>query len=584
MKHPSILMTQAQIDYTAAMLDSQPWQSAFAALHSGGLPEAPNPAATATVHIPENQWHSIMFDAKYAYLNALCWKLNGSTANRTNAINILHSWAATLNSLTGVNAKLVAAWAGNYFINAAELLRSYPGWTQKGTFDSMLTNKFYNLLSTYKTDETAGYNGNWHASINQFVMSYGIYMDDQEIFDGAKNYSMGNSLPGSITVYLSSNGTTLETDRDLCHEILGFGAIAATAQIAKHQDVDLYGHASNRIMVAANGVASRVMAWMPNLQNYSLCYLSLSHLSGWEAPYWHYRSLGLQSSMPSVQSLVTATNFHNQGSPPSLSNYRPELYNPFGWGGGTLLYSYDTGGGQVPQVGAPALTPGAGIYATPQSVTISSATPGASIRYTTDGSTPTATTGIVYAGPVAVGSTTTLKAIAHKSGMSDSTVSTAAYTIGGSITVTFSSGFVNTSIAPLTGTFTFAFDAQPSHSPMDGIVAVALGTPAAYTDVAAIARFNASGTIDARDGGGYAAATTIPYAAGAPYHFRMVVNVPAHTYSLFVTPPGGSELTVGSNYAFRTEQSAVASLDTWTARVASTPADASMTVSGAAGP
>jgi len=40
-----------------------------------------------------------------------------------------------------------------------------------------------------------------------------------------------------------------------------------------------------------------------------------------------------------------------------------------------------------------------------------------------------------------------------------------------------------------------------------------------------------------------------------------VINIPAHTYSIFVTPPGGSELTVGTNFAFRTEQNTVTSLD-----------------------
>jgi hypothetical protein len=32
---------------------------------------------------------------------------------------------------------------------------------------------------------------------------------------------------------------------------------------------------------------------------------------------------------------------------------------------------------------------------------------------------------------------------------------------------------------------------------------------------------------------------------------------------IFVTPPGGKEQTVGSNFAFRTEQNAVTALDAW---------------------
>src|SRR5262245_32240759 len=100
--HPGILVTQGQIDNAAARLDSeQPWKSAYSALNGSGLPGAPNPAATATVTIPENEGHSIMFDAQCAYRNALCWKLNGSTTNLKNAVNILHSWASTLNSITG---------------------------------------------------------------------------------------------------------------------------------------------------------------------------------------------------------------------------------------------------------------------------------------------------------------------------------------------------------------------------------------------------------------------------------------------------------------------------------------------------
>jgi hypothetical protein len=79
----------------------------------------------------------------------------------------------------------------------------------------------------------------------------------------------------------------------------------------------------------------------------------------------------------------------------------------------------------------PTFSPPAGGYGSAQSVTISTTTVGASIRYTTDGSTPTSSVGTVYVSPVSVSSSLTLKAIAYKSGMTDSTVASAAYTIGG---------------------------------------------------------------------------------------------------------------------------------------------------------
>lgn len=82
------------------------------------------------------------------------------------------------------------------------------------------------------------------------------------------------------------------------------------------------------------------------------------------------------------------------------------------------------------EVEAPTFIAPSGTYATTQNVTIASATPGATIRYTTNGTVPTSTTGTVYSGPVAVSSTGTLKAIAYKTGLTPSAVSVATYFIG----------------------------------------------------------------------------------------------------------------------------------------------------------
>ena len=61
-------------------------------------------------------------------------------------------------------------------------------------------------------------------------------------------------------------------------------------------------------------------------------------------------------------------------------------------------------------------------------MTLASSTAGATIKYTTDGSTPTAASA-TYTGAINVAATATLKAIATKAGLTDSTVATAAYTI-----------------------------------------------------------------------------------------------------------------------------------------------------------
>ncbi|WP_374509515.1 chitobiase/beta-hexosaminidase C-terminal domain-containing protein [Niveibacterium sp.] len=86
------------------------------------------------------------------------------------------------------------------------------------------------------------------------------------------------------------------------------------------------------------------------------------------------------------------------------------------------------GGGGGGTVATPTFSVPSGTYNSTQTVTIATATGGATIRYTTDGSTPTAGSP-VYSGAITVSTTTTLKAYAIASGMTDSAVATASYTI-----------------------------------------------------------------------------------------------------------------------------------------------------------
>ena len=84
--------------------------------------------------------------------------------------------------------------------------------------------------------------------------------------------------------------------------------------------------------------------------------------------------------------------------------------------------------GGMESVATPTFSPEAGTYTTTQNVTISCTTSGATIYYTTDGTTPT-TSSSVYSSPIAISETTTVKAMAAKSGMTNSSVATATYTI-----------------------------------------------------------------------------------------------------------------------------------------------------------
>ena len=81
----------------------------------------------------------------------------------------------------------------------------------------------------------------------------------------------------------------------------------------------------------------------------------------------------------------------------------------------------------------PTFSPVAGTYNSPQTVTITSATSGGTIYYTTDGTTPTiASSSIPNGGTVSINSSSTLNAIEVAAGYNNSAVGSAAYTINSS--------------------------------------------------------------------------------------------------------------------------------------------------------
>ena len=114
------------------------------------------------------------------------------------------------------------------------------------------------------------------------------------------------------------------------------------------------------------------------------------------------------------------------------------------------VVAYGLLAGAIPTAAKPTFSPAAGTYTAAQSVTIADATNGATIYYTTNGTTPT-TSSTRYAGPIAVSATETLEAIAVASGATNSSVASATYTIqqssGTTATPTFS---------PAAGTYTTA--------------------------------------------------------------------------------------------------------------------------------
>ncbi len=108
--------------------------------------------------------------------------------------------------------------------------------------------------------------------------------------------------------------------------------------------------------------------------------------------------------------------------------------------------------GSTTQAATPQLSPFGGTYTSPQSVTISDATPGATIHYTTNGGGPSASSP-TYTGPLTVSATETLRAMAVAPGDANSGIVTGYYTVGAPPSGGASSTVIN---------YPSGFAAQPS--------------------------------------------------------------------------------------------------------------------------
>jgi hypothetical protein len=109
----------------------------------------------------------------------------------------------------------------------------------------------------------------------------------------------------------------------------------------------------------------------------------------------------------------------------------------------------------LPQTAAtPVFSPSPGTYTSTQNVTLTDSTAGAAIYYTTDGTTPTASSKI-YGGPITVSSSENIEAVAVANGYTNSAVVSATYTIAPGFSVAASPASVTLNVgssAPVTVT------------------------------------------------------------------------------------------------------------------------------------
>jgi hypothetical protein len=199
----------------------------------------------------------------------------------------------------------------------------------------------------------------------------------------------------------------------------------------------------------------------------------------------------------------------------------------------------------LPATATPTFSPAAGTYTSGQTITISDATTGATIYYTTDGTAPT-TASAKYLGPITVSSSETIKAISTAQGYSASSVAIAAYTITApASTPTFSPG-AGTYTSAQTVTISDAITGADIYFTTDGSIPTTSSTK--YTMPITVSSSEIINAIAAASGYTTSAVASSTYTISAPPEFSLAAS--PSSLSVAQGGSGTSIITVAAGGGF----------------------------------
>jgi hypothetical protein len=182
----------------------------------------------------------------------------------------------------------MAGMQGYQLANAAEILRTYSGWSPAAfnNFTTMMTNVFYPVLGQFP--RALGTYANWDLSLMAGQMALAILTDNTTIFNYITNYfktGWSNGAIAQAVYYMHPGylGQTQEAGRDQGHNTLVIAHLGVIAQMAWNQGVDLYGYGNNRLLAGAEYAAKGNLQYYNNTsstwQFYSVPFATYAYIN-----------------------------------------------------------------------------------------------------------------------------------------------------------------------------------------------------------------------------------------------------------------------------------------------------------------
>jgi len=280
--HPGALNSKAELDFVKAKIQAgaQPWKGEFDQLkHSNFATRGPH--GLTSINSTNNDANVSRDDATAAYTQALLWYFTDDATYAKSSIAILNSWTNLQVFTAGSEQdRLQAGWIGAVLAPAAEIMRSYPGWTSReiGNLQAMFKRAFYPQLNT-----ASFWNGNVDLTQIDALMAIAVFNEDETEFnrglarlkirspayfyltsDGPKPKPIAGD-GGNLQKFWSNpvkwvDGLTQETCRDNGHHSqFGLGSALHAAEVAWHQGVDVYSENQERYTAALELMATQLL-------------------------------------------------------------------------------------------------------------------------------------------------------------------------------------------------------------------------------------------------------------------------------------------------------------------------------------
>ncbi len=310
--HPGALNSKAELDFVKAKIQAgaQPWKGEFDQLKDSNFATR-GPHGLTSINSTNNDANVSRDDAIAAYTQALLWYFTDDATYAKSSIAILNSWT-NLQAFTAGSEqdRLQAGWIGAVLAPAAEIMRTYPGWTSReiGNLQAMFKRAFYPQLNT-----TSFWNGNVDLTQIDAMMAIAVFNEDETEFnlglarlkirspayfyltsDGCMPKPIAGD-GGNLQKFWSNpvkwvDGLTQETCRDNGHHSqFGLGSALHAAEVAWHQGVDVYSENQERYTAVLELMATQLLT--ASMQG--VCSNNVStpdRYDTWEVGYNHYHN------------------------------------------------------------------------------------------------------------------------------------------------------------------------------------------------------------------------------------------------------------------------------------------------------